>query len=86
MLLKLDACGVRVSTGSACSAFDLRPSHVLLAIGQNPDLVHGSIRFSLGRYTTKEELDHVLQVFPKIVKELASMSALTITARTKAHV
>jgi len=86
MLLKLDACGVRVSTGSACSAFDLRPSHVLLAIGQNPDLVHGSIRFSLGRNTTKDELDYVLEVFPKIVRELASMSALTITAKPKSYV
>jgi len=77
MLLKLDSAGISVSTGSACSAFDLRPSHVLLAIGQDPELVHGSIRFSLGRGTTKEELDRVLEVFPGIVRELLSLSALT---------
>jgi cysteine desulfurase len=78
MLLLLDSVGVEVSTGSACSAFDLKPSHVLLAIGQNPDLIHGSIRFSLGRGTTKEELDYVLSVFPRIVAELKGMSALPI--------
>ncbi len=79
MLLRLDAKGISVSTGSACSAFDLRPSHVLLAIGQNPELVHGSIRFSLGKHTTKNELDYVLEVFPKIVHNLHSMSALTLS-------
>lgn len=83
MLLRLDAAGISVSTGSACSAFDLRPSHVLLAIGQNPELVHGSIRFSLGRHTTKEELAYVLEVFPKIVSELLSMSALTLQKHGK---
>jgi len=76
MLLKLDAAGVSVSTGSACSAFDLRPSHVLIAIGQDADIMHGSIRFSLGRRTTKEELDYVLAIFPRIVEELLSLSAL----------
>ena len=79
MLLKLDHFGIDVSTGSACSAFDLRPSHVLLAIGQHPDLVHGSIRFSMGRHTTQEELDYVVSVFPGIVHELTHLSALTRT-------
>jgi|SRR3989344_5183253 len=77
-ILMLDRNGIRASTGSACSAFDLRPSHILLAIGQSPDLVHGSIRFSLGRSTTKENLDFVLQVFPKIVARLKSISTLTL--------
>jgi cysteine desulfurase len=77
MLLKLDEAGIFVSTGSACSSFDLRPSHVLAAIGQDPDLMHGSVRFSLGRFTTQDELDYALEVFPNIVSELLSFSALT---------
>jgi len=77
-VLMLDKYGIRVSTGSACSAFDLRPSHVLLAIGQDPDLVHGSIRFSMGRSTTKGQLDVVLKIFPEIVKKLKNISALTL--------
>ncbi len=75
MLLMLDKMGIEASTGSACSAFDLKPSHVLTAIGQNPDLIHGSIRFSLGRDTTKKKLDYVLSVFPDIVEKLSKMSA-----------
>jgi cysteine desulfurase len=77
MLLMLDKVGVEASTGSACSAYDLKPSHVLLAIGQAPELAHGSIRFSLGRNTTKEELDYVLSVFPTIVERLTLISAST---------
>jgi len=76
-LLLLDQKGIEASTGSACSAFDLRPSHVLLAIGQDENLVHGSIRFSLGRSTTKEDLDYVLEVFPEIVEKLSSISVMT---------
>ncbi|MBI3573986.1 cysteine desulfurase [Candidatus Kaiserbacteria bacterium] len=77
MLLLLDRAGIEVSTGSACSAFDLRPSHVLLAIGHDPELVHGSVRFSLGRNTTKAGLERVLSVFPEIVQNLTRISALT---------
>lgn len=77
ILLMLDRVGVEASTGSACSARDLRPSHVLLALGQDAELAHGSIRFSLGRYTTREELDYTLSVLPGIVRRLNSLSALT---------
>ncbi|MEX2013911.1 MAG: cysteine desulfurase family protein [Parcubacteria group bacterium] len=77
MVLMLDEKGVETATGSACSANDLRPSHVLVAIGQNSDLIHGSVRFSLGRGTTREELDYVLSVFPPIVERLKEASALT---------
>ncbi len=77
MLLMLDKAGIEASTGSACSAYDLKPSHVLLAIGQSPELAHGSIRFSLGRSTTKEELDYTLSVFPHIVERLTALSAST---------
>ncbi len=79
ILLMLDRVGIEASTGSACSALDLRPSHVLTAIGLEPELAHGSIRFSLGRETKKNDLDYVLSVFPPIVSYLLSMSALTIT-------
>lgn len=80
MLLMLDEHGIAVSTGSACSAFDLRPSHVLSAIGQDSDLIHGSIRFSFGRDTTKEKLDYVLKVFPEIVSRLRSISSVSTHA------
>lgn len=77
MLMMLDNYGICVSTGSACSASDLRPSYVLTAIGQAPDIIHGSLRISMGRFTTKQEIDYFLEVFPKIVERLTSMSPLT---------
>ena len=77
MLLMLDKKGIEASTGSACSAFDLRPSHVLLAIGQSEEIIHGSIRFSLGRNTTLRDVYETMLVFPLIVKKLNSLSALT---------
>jgi len=79
ILLMLDQAGIEVSTGSACSARDLKPSYVLLALGQSAELAHGSVRFSLGRHTTKEDIDYVLSVLPGIVTQLSSMSALTAT-------
>jgi len=79
ILLMLDRHRVEASTGSACSAYDLQPSHVLLALGQNAELAHGSIRFTLGRHTTKEELEYVLSIFPGIVERLTRLSALTAT-------
>ena len=80
MLLMLDQHGISVSTGSACSAFDLRPSHVLSAIGQDNDIIHGSIRFSFGRDTTREKLEYVLEIFPAVVSRLRSISSVTIHA------
>ncbi|MES2215758.1 MAG: cysteine desulfurase family protein [Patescibacteria group bacterium] len=77
ILLMLDHAGIEASTGSACSALDLRPSHVLMAIGQSAEFAHGSIRFSLGRHTTREDMDYVLSVFPGITVRLSNMSALT---------
>jgi cysteine desulfurase len=79
ILLMLDQAGIEVSTGSACSANDLRPSHVLLALGEDETLAHGSVRFSLGRHTTREDLDYVLSVLPGIVSRLNSLSSLTAT-------
>lgn len=74
MLLQLDAKGVAVSTGSACSSGSLSPSHVLLAIGRPPELAHGSMRLSLGRFTTEEDVEYFLSVFPEIVDKLRAMS------------
>ena len=78
ILLMLDEQGIEVSTGSACSANDLKASHVLLAIGQTDELAHGSIRFSFGRDTTKEKLDEALKVLPSVVNKLETISATTV--------
>ncbi len=76
MLLRLDMEGIAASTGSACSSSTLAPSHVLLALGLLPEQAHGSLRFTLGRETTKEEIGRVLEVLPPIVAKLRSMSPL----------
>lgn len=70
MLLLLSDKGVAASSGSACTSGELKPSHVLLAMGIPPEKAHGSIRFSLGWETTKEEIDYLLEVFPPIVAKL----------------
>ena len=74
MLLMLDEKGIAVSTGSACTSGTLEPSHVLLAMGFSPEEAHGSLRLSLSKYNTKEEVDCFLDVFPKIVFYLRKMS------------
>jgi cysteine desulfurase len=74
MLLQLDNKGIAVSTGSACSSGSLEPSHVLLSIGCPPEIAHGSLRISLGRFTTDEDVDYFLEVFPPIVERLRAMS------------
>jgi len=74
LLLELDLMGILVSTGSACSSNNLSPSHVLMALGKNPEDAHGSIRFSLGRLTKESDIDYVLKVLPEIVKRLRKLS------------
>ncbi|MFH1622319.1 MAG: cysteine desulfurase NifS [Candidatus Omnitrophota bacterium] len=76
MLLNLDMLGIAASTGSACTSGDLEPSHVLLAIGRPHELCHGSIRFTLGRFNKNEDVDYLLEHFPKIVAKLRAMSPL----------
>lgn len=76
ILLNLDMFGIAASTGSACSSSSLEPSHVLLAIGLDHELAHGSVRFSLGKHTTLEELDRVAEILPGIIKKLRAMSPL----------
>ncbi|MFH1549240.1 MAG: cysteine desulfurase NifS [Planctomycetota bacterium] len=74
MLLCLDMNRICCSSGSACTTGSLDPSHVLLAIGLPPEVAHGSLRFTLGRHTTEEQINHVLDVFPGIVDRLRAMS------------
>jgi cysteine desulfurase len=77
LLLLLDTQGVCVSTGSACASHALLPSHVLRAIGQKNELIHGSIRISLGKYTTKPELLTTIEILESAVNRLTKMSPLT---------
>jgi len=76
MLLHLDVKGIAVSTGSACSSASSEPSHVLLALGLAPDEIHGSIRFTLGRENTEEEILYVLDTLPEIVGKLRAISPI----------
>ncbi len=76
IILNLDMEGVAVSTGSACTSGSLEPSHVLTAMGVDPAETQGSVRFSLGRDNTKEDIDYVLSVLPPIIKRLRDMSPL----------
>ena len=76
LILSLDMEGIAVSSGSACTSGSLEPSHVLLAMGIPHEVCHGSLRFSLGRGTTKEQIDYVLEVLPRIVARLRTMSPL----------
>ena len=76
MVLNLDLEGICVSTGSACSSSSLEPSHVLLAIGLPPEQAHGSLRLTLGKWTSEEDISRVLEVLPRIVARLRAMSPL----------
>ena len=76
LLLDLDAKGVSASTGSACSSESLDPSHVLLALGLKHEMAHGSLRFMIGRLTTDEHIDYLLEVLPEIVARRREMSPL----------
>ena len=77
LLLLLNAKGVYASTGSACNSTSLEPSHVLTACGVPHEIVHGSLRLSLGRMNTHEDVERVLEVLPEIVQKLRNMSPLT---------
>jgi cysteine desulfurase len=76
LLINLDMQGVAVSTGSACSSGSLEPSPVIRALGRDDELARGSIRFSLGKDTTLEEIDYVLEVLPRAVETLRRLSPL----------
>ncbi|NLW91550.1 MAG: cysteine desulfurase NifS [Syntrophomonadaceae bacterium] len=70
LLLNLDMVGIAASAGSACTSGSTDPSHVLLAMGIDPEIAHGSLRFSLGLQNTEEEIDYVLQELPRIVNQI----------------
>ena len=76
LLIGLDLAGVAASSQSACSAASLEPSHVLMALGMSQEAAMGSLRLSLGRDTTDEDVDTVLNVLPRVVGELRSMPSL----------
>jgi cysteine desulfurase len=76
LLINLDMQGVAVSTGSACSSGSLEPSPVIRALGRDDELARGSIRFSLGRETTEEEIGYTLEVLPRAVEALRRLSPL----------
>lgn len=78
VLLRLDLMGISVSTGSACSSGSLDPSPVIMAIGNNPERAHGSIRFSLGRENTEADIDYTIAVVKDVVETLRKISPIKL--------
>jgi len=74
LVVQLDSYGIAASTGSACSSKSLEPSHVLMAIGLKHEEAHGSLRLSLGKYTTEAEIGYTIKVLPKAVETLRKLS------------
>ena len=81
IILHLDIKGVSASTGSACSSESLTPSHVLTSIGLSPVKAHGSLRLTLGKDSTKEEISYVLEVLPEIVENLRKISPMRLARK-----
>ncbi len=77
ILLLLDACGISVSTGSACSSKSLKPSYVLEALGVPVEMIHGTVRFTVGDFTTEEDIDYVVDNLKKIVSKLRELSPVS---------
>lgn len=76
ILLMLDSLGIMASSGSACTSGSLDPSHVLLAIGLSHETAHGSLRLTMGKDNTEEDVDYILKVLPPIINNLRAMSPL----------
>ncbi|MGF7185375.1 cysteine desulfurase [Desulfitispora alkaliphila] len=76
LLLSMDMKGIGASSGSACVSGSLKPSHVLLEMGLSHEIAHGSLRLTLGKDNTEEEIDYVIEELPKIIDRLRSMSPL----------
>lgn len=74
LIMYLDLHGIAASTGSACSSASLQASHVLLALGLPVEIAHGSLRLSVGEYNSDEDIDHIVEWVPKVVKRLRDMS------------
>ena len=77
MLILLDMNGISVSTGSACSSKSLTPSHVLSAMGIPVERIHGTLRFTIGDPTTKEDIDYVIEKLVEIVQKLRELSPVS---------
>lgn len=77
MLVALDMAGIECSTGSACSTATLEPSRIIMGLGATCVEAHGSIRISIGRFTTEEEIDHLLKVLPEVVDNVKKFSPFT---------
>ena len=73
LLIALNDSGIYASSGSACTSKNINASHVILAIGSAQEKASGTIRFTLGKYTTKQDIDYVLDVLPGIIKKLRSI-------------
>lgn len=86
MMLRLDAMGLEVSTGSACSSGNLEPSRTLIAIGLKHEEAHGSVRCTLGRWSEDEDVDRFVEALPGIVKQLHAMSPLYADARDRGEI
>lgn len=78
LLLYLDAAGVYASTGSACTSASLDPSHVILALGMPYEVAHGSLRFTLGRTSTMDDVNYLLDVLPPLVEKLRAISPVNV--------
>ena len=76
ILLMLDMLGIAASSGSACTSGSLDPSHVLMAIGLPHEIAHGSLRLSIGDFTTEEDIDYIIEKLPPVIERLRSMSPL----------
>lgn len=76
ILLMLDMLGIAASSGSACTSGSLDPSHVLMAIGLPHEIAHGSLRLSIGDFTTVDDIDYIIEQLPAIIERLRSMSPL----------
>jgi len=79
MLIELDYFGVACSTGSACSSEELKPSHVLSAMNLSPEIAHASLRFSLGKWTKKKDLDYLVEKLILVVNRLRGISPLKVS-------
>jgi cysteine desulfurase len=86
LVIALDLQGIACSTGSACSSGAVEPSHVLTAIGLSPEQARSSLRFSLGRQNTEEEVDILLRTLPSVVERLRALSPSTPSKTTRAAV
>jgi len=83
VILYLDAKGIAISTGSACTSTTLDPSHVILALGKPYEYAHSSLRFTLGRSTTRGDLDYLMDVFPSIIEKLRQISPIRMEVGQK---